>query len=153
MAMNPMMMYLMMSQMGGGTGGEGSGSENGMDAGALFKMMSGMEEENLVESTWEDAVVFGTARDRSGDATIGVLETRVVPPHADDPVARIRVKTNGVIFARPADLEKIGKAFMSMASEASGLTLAFEEAQTGEEQAAKDAQEKRSSTAMMGMLN
>lgn len=107
---NDMMKMVMMSQMMGGSEGDGE-SGGGMDMSMLFKMMSGSGSDPQVESVWEDAVTFGTARDRNDTDTIGVLEIRMIPGHADDPTPRIRIKTNDVIVSRPQDLNKIATSF------------------------------------------
>jgi hypothetical protein len=146
---NPMQSMMMM-QMLGGLGG-GDGDSGGMDLGALMGLMSG--DEPAVESVWEDAVPFGTARDRNGDETVGILEIRITPPHADDPTPRVRVKTNGVILARPEHLKKISAAFARFADDELAMQV-WEQVNSDEaiEAAQAAAQEKRSSNAMMGML-
>lgn len=110
---NDMMKMMMMSQMMGGSGdGDGSdGNSGGGDMGMLFKLLSGAQDEPQIESVWEDAVTFGTAKDRNGTDTIGVLEIRMIPGHADDPTPRIRIKSNDVIISRPEDLAKIATSF------------------------------------------
>jgi hypothetical protein len=122
-----------------------------MDLGALMGLMSG--DEPAVESVWEDAVPFGTARDRNGDETVGILEIRITPPHADDPTPRVRVKTNGVILARPEHLKKISAAFARFADDELAMQV-WEQVNSDEaiEAAQAAAQEKRSSNAMLGML-
>jgi hypothetical protein len=144
---NPMMMMMMMNAMQGG----GDGSPGGMDLGMLAGLFGG--DENTVESIWEDAVTFGTARDRNGDATIGVLETRIVPPHADDPTPRVVIKTNGVILSRPADLKKISAAFARMADDPM-MIEAFDYASSEEvvKAAEVEQQEKRNSAMIAPML-
>jgi hypothetical protein len=146
---NPMQSMMMM-QMLGGLGG-GDGDSGGMDLGALMGLMSG--DEPAVESVWEDAVPFGTARDRNGDETVGILEIRITPPHADDPTPRVRVKTNGIILARPEHLKKISAAFARFADDELAMQV-WEQVNSEEaiEAAQAAAQEKRSSNAMMGML-
>jgi hypothetical protein len=146
---NPMQSMMMM-QMLGGLGG-GDGDSGGLDLGALMGMMAG--DEPAVESVWEDAVPFGTARDRNGDETVGILEIRITPPHADDPTPRVRVKTNGVILARPEHLKKISAAFARFADDELAMQV-WEQVNSDEaiEAAQAAAQEKRSSNAMMGML-
>ncbi len=146
---NPMQSMMMM-QMLGGLGG-GDGDSGGMDLGALMGLMSG--DEPAVESVWEDAVPFGTARDRNGDETVGILEIRITPPHADDPTPRVRVKTNGIILARPEHLKKISAAFARFADDELAMQV-WEQVNSDEviEAAQAAAQEKRSSNAMMGML-
>lgn len=144
------MQAMMMMQMLGGLGG-GDGDNGGMDLGALMGLMSG--EEPAVESVWEDAVPFGTARDRNGDETVGILEIRITPPHADDPTPRVRVKTNGVILARPEHLKKISSAFARFADDELAMQVwAQVNSDEAIEAAQAAAQEKRSSNAMMGML-
>jgi hypothetical protein len=144
------MQSMMMMQMLGGLGG-GEGDSGGMDFGALMGLMSG--DEPAVESVWEDAVPFGTARDRNGDETVGILEIRITPPHADDPTPRVRVKTNGIILARPEHLKKISAAFARFADDELAMQV-WEQVNSEEaiEAAQAAAQEKRSSNAMMGML-
>ena len=144
------MQSMMMMQMLGGLGG-GDGDGGGMDLGALMGLMSG--DEPAVESVWEDAVPFGTARDRNGDETVGILEIRITPPHADDPTPRVRVKTNGVILARPEHLKKISAAFARFADDELAMQV-WEQVNSDEaiEAAQAAAQEKRSSNAMLGML-
>ena len=146
---NPMQSMMMMQMLGGLGGGDGDGG--GMDLGALMGLMSG--DEPAVESVWEDAVPFGTARDRNGDETVGILEIRITPPHADDPTPRVRVKTNGVILARPEHLKKISAAFARFADDELAMQV-WEQVNSDEaiEAAQAAAQEKRSSNAMLGML-
>jgi hypothetical protein len=146
---NPMQMMMMMQMMGGLGGDEGGAG--GMDLAALMGMMGG--EEPAVESVWEDAVPFGTAKDRNGDETVGILEIRITPPHADDPTPRVRIKTNGIILARPEHLKKISAAFARFADDEVAMEVwdqVNSDESIGAAQAA--AQEKRSSNAMMGML-
>lgn len=112
---NDMMKMMMMSQMMGGGDSE-NGAAGGMDMAAMMQLF-GQPDSLPVESVWEDAVTFGTARDRHGTDTIGVLETRVIPGHADDPTPRVRIKTNDVILARPEDLRKIASRFAAMADD------------------------------------
>ena len=147
---NPMQAMMMM-QMLGGLGGDDGAAGGGMDLGALLGLMGG--DEPAVESVWEDAVPFGTARDRNGDETVGILEIRITPPHADDPTPRVRVKTNGVILARPEHLKKISSAFARFADDELAMQV-WEQVNSPEAIAAAEAaaQEKRSSSAMMGML-
>jgi hypothetical protein len=146
---NPMQTMMMM-QMMGGMGGDGD-SGGGMDFGALMGLMGG--DEPAVESVWEDAVPFGTAKDRNGDETVGILEIRITPPHADDPTPRVRIKTNGVILARPEHLKKISAAFARFADDDLAMQV-WDEVNSDEAIAAAEAAaaEKRSSNAMMGML-
>lgn len=142
--MNPMLMMMMMQGMNGDKDG------GGMDFGALSGLFGGAE--STVESVWEDAVTFGTARDRNGDATIGVLETRIVPPHADDPVPRVIIKTNGVILSRPADLKKISAVFARMADDPE-MIEAFERVSTDEVVAeAMQAQQEKQNSAMIAPM-
>jgi hypothetical protein len=145
--MDPLQGLMMMQMLGGGEGD----APGGMDIGALLGLMQG--EEPAVESVWEDAVPFGTARDRNGDETVGILEIRITPPHADDPTPRVRVKTNGVILARPEHLRKIASAFNRFAEDKLALEV-WEQVNSPEAIAAAEAAaaEKRSSNAMMGML-
>jgi len=146
------MQMMMMMQMMGGLGGEEGGAAGGMDLGALMGLMGGGDEP-AVESVWEDAVPFGTARDRNGDETVGILEIRITPPHADDPTPRVRIKTNGIILARPEHLKKISAAFARFADDELAMEV-WEQVNSEESVAAAEAaaQEKRSSSAMMGML-
>jgi hypothetical protein len=147
---NPMQMMMLM-QMMGGMGGDEAGGAGGLDLGALMGMMGG--DEPAVESVWEDAVPFGTAKDRNGDETVGILEIRITPPHADDPTPRVRIKTNGIILARPEHLKKISAAFARFADDEVAMEV-WDEVNSEEAIAAANAaaQEKRSSSAMMGML-
>lgn len=148
---NPMQMMMMM-QMMGGLGGDDGGGAGGMDLGALMAMMGGGDEP-AVESVWEDAVPFGTAKDRNGDETVGILEIRITPPHADDPTPRVRIKTNGVVLARPEHLRKIAAAFARFADDKLALEV-WDEVNSDEAiaEAQAAAAEKRSSNVMMGML-
>ncbi len=111
---NDMMKMMMMGQMMGG-GSEDGGAGGGIDLGSLMGLFGG--EEPAVESVWEDAVPFGTAKDRNGDETVGILEIRITPPHADDPVPRVRIKSNGIILSRPEHILKVGKAFARFADD------------------------------------
>lgn len=146
---NPMQMMMMMQMMGGLGGDDAPGG--GIDLGALMGMMGG--DEPAVESVWEDAVPFGTAKDRNGDETVGILEIRITPPHADDPTPRVRIKTNGIILARPEHLKKISAAFARFADDDVAMEV-WDEVNSDEAIAAAQAAaaEKRSSSAMMGML-
>lgn len=145
------MQMMMMMQMMGGLGGDEGGAAGGMDLGALMGLMGG--DEPAVESVWEDAVPFGTAKDRNGDETVGILEIRITPPHADDPTPRVRIKTNGIILARPEHLKKISAAFARFADDDVAMEV-WDEVNSDEAIAAAQAAaaEKRSSSAMMGML-
>ncbi len=111
---NDLMKMMMMSQVMGGAE-DGAGGAGGMDLGALMGLFGG--EEPAVESVWEDAVPFGTAKDRNGDETVGILEIRITPPHADDPVPRVRIKSNGIILSRPEHILKVAKAFARFADD------------------------------------
>ncbi len=143
---NPMAMMMMMSMLNGDKEGGG-----GMDLGALAGLFG--QQDTTIESVWEDAVTFGTARDRNGDATIGVLETRITPPHADDPTPRVVIKTNGVILSRPSDLKKISAVFARMADDPM-MIEAFESVSTEEAvaEAQQAAQEKQNSAMLAPMM-
>ena len=125
---NDMMKMMMMGQMLGG-GAEDGTPGGGMDLGALMGLFGG--EEPAVESVWEDAVPFGTAKDRNGDETVGILEIRITPPHADDPVPRVRIKSNGIILSRPEHILKVGKAFARFADDET-FKMAWDRVNSGE---------------------
>jgi len=147
---NDMMKMMMMSQMMKG-GDESEGGSN-MDMSMLAALFGGGDEP-VVESVWEDAVTFGTARDRNGDETIGVLETRMTPAHADDPTPRVKIKTNGIILARPEDLKKISAKFAAMHDDEL-LWEVWQEITKEDvlESAQKAAQEKRSTAALTKLM-
>lgn len=118
-----------------GSGNQDGGSEGGGLNPDLLKILLGQDDE-VVESVWEDAVTFGTARDRNGDQTIGVLECRITPPTSEDPHVRIRIKTNGTVFARAGDFAKIAAAFEKFAQDSEAVA-AYDEAKEGEKEAAE----------------
>lgn len=147
MDMSMLPLLLMMGQGKGEDSKEDSGS-NPAQMEMLMRMM-GLDQETVVEAVWEDAVVFGTAKDRSNEQTIGVLEVRVTPPVVNDPVARIRVKTNGIILSRPEHLRKVGEGFLRMSKD-EAMLKAFEEAKTEEETVAKEAEMSKVAKGLLG---
>jgi len=136
---NMLLPLLMMGGLNGESNPESGSKEGNPQQTEMLMKLLGLEQEGIVEGVWEDAVVFGTAKDRSNEQTIGVLEVRVTPPVQADPKARIRIKTNGVVLARPEHLQKIADAFARMAKD-KGLVEAFEKAQEDEEAVEKEAQ-------------
>ncbi len=147
---NDMMKMMMMGQMLGG-GAEDGSPGGGMDLGALMGLFGG--EEPAVESVWEDAVPFGTAKDRNGDETVGILEIRITPPHADDPVPRVRIKSNGIILSRPEHILKVAKAFARFADDET-FKMAWDRVNSAEiiEEAEQAAAEKRSTQAFSKLM-
>lgn len=141
---------MMMGQMMGG-GSEDGSLGGGLDLSSLMGLFG--NEETTVESVWEDAVPFGTARDRNGDETVGILEIRITPPHADDPVPRVRIKSNGVILSRPEHILKVAKAFSRFADDET-FKIAWDGVNSAEmiEAAENAAAEKRSTQAFSKLI-
>ncbi len=147
---NDMMKMMMMGQMLGGGAEEGARG-GGMDLGALMSLVGG--EEPAVESVWEAAVPFGTDKDRNGDETVGILEIRITPPHADDPVPRVRIKSNGIILSRPEHILKVGKSFARFADDET-FKIAWDRVNSAEmiAEAEQAAAEKRSTQAFSKLM-
>lgn len=129
--------------LSGAMGGEDNPESGSSGNNEMIKILLGMsDDKEIVESVWEDGVFCGTAKDRSGDETIGVLEARLTPPVASDPNVRLRLKSNGVIFARPEHLRKVGAAFIRF-SEDKELWRLHKELKEQEPAAEKEAEQKK----------
>lgn len=130
--------------MGGGMNG-GGGSKGDQMGGPQMEMLLRLMapqlfQEDTVEAVASDLVGFGTAKDRSGDSTIGILEFMVIPPHKNDPVTRLRIKTNGPILAKPSDLKRLASEINRMI-ESGELAEAYELAREDEEAVEAEAQQ------------
>lgn len=135
--------------MGGDSGSRGGGND-GQQMEMLLRLMAPqLFREDTVEAVESDLVGFGTAKDRSGDATIGILEFMVLPPHAGDPRARLRIKTNGPILATPDDLDKLATEIKRIA-ESGRIKKAFEEQRKHEAEAEAEAQQAATMRAVAG---
>lgn len=146
-----MQMMMVMEMMKGNSPGE-SGAGGGFDMSTMMALFGGGEAP-VVESVWEDVVSCGTSRDKNGEETAGILEIRVTPPHADDPVPRVRIKSTGLIMSRPDHLKKVAAAFNRWADDE-----LFHQAwdDVNDEEVIKKAEEeaagKRSSAAVAALL-
>lgn len=135
-----MLPMMMMGGMGGESGSKGGGTDGGQMEMLLRLMAPQLFQEDTVEAVANDLIGFGTARDRSGDATIGILEFMVLPPHKLDPKARLRIKTNGPVFATPDELMVMAEAMMRIAKSGK-LKDAYLKEKENEAEAAAEAQQ------------
>jgi len=143
-SMLPMLMMM-------GSKGDSGSDKDGPDMSELIKVMMGMEDQEIVEALFSDGAIGGTAKDRSGDVTVGVLELMVIPPNVKDPLARLRMKTNGPILLNPTQLLQMAKRFATM-SEDPELLRFYEEAKASEGPMAEELKAKKTQNAMIGAL-
>lgn len=79
----------------------------------MMPEMFGVEPER---SLWDDAVPVGLTQ-VGGQTTVGVISIMVLAPTKDNPVARLRVVTNGPCDGTPSKLRRIGEAFLAWAED------------------------------------
>lgn len=111
----------------------------------------GQTEEPPVEALAAKGVLGGTAFDRSGDQGLGVLSVMVIPPHAKDPRARIRLTLNAATFVNPDQLLDMAEQFSAIAQD-QRIVEAFDTALSMEDEAQQKSRELSQQTAMMGAM-
>lgn len=95
----------------------------------MMPEMFGVEPER---SLWDDAVPVGLTQ-IGGQTTVGVISCMVLAPTKDNPVARLRVVTNGPCDGAQSKLRRIGEAFIAW-SQDKDLAKALDEAKALESQ-------------------
>lgn len=128
-------------------------SENGTAMGGLADLLQNFlsDQEETVQALFADGANGGTASDKSGAATVGVLEIMVIPPTASDPTPRLRWKTNGPIIGTPQQVLRVAERFVTLCKDEE-LLRTYEEAVELVPQAEADAKKVQNKTAVTEII-